>query len=82
MYPDSSILAKEIRELERLPDGKIDYPSTGDGSKDCADAVAGTIYVLMRGALRQSSHTRTARREDTSPHRTPTIQRRSRFSQI
>lgn len=80
MYPNSSILAKEIRDLERLPDGKIDHPS--DSSKDCSDAVAGTIYVLMKGALRQSSRSRTTQREE-SHQRTPQVtHRRSRFSQI
>lgn len=47
------------RELSQLSDTgmKIDHPSTGQGSKDVADAMAGVVHVLMsqvqyrRGAL-------------------------------
>lgn len=82
-FPDSKILTKEIRELERLPDGKIDHPS-GDGSKDCSDAVAGLIYMLMRGALKNSNRTTSSQRRTVSNNEKPVActARRSRFSSI
>ena len=47
LFPPHAVTAKELRELERDPEkNKIDHPSSG--SKDCSDAIAGTIFVLQR----------------------------------
>ncbi len=46
-YTPHTVLWKELRKLERDPQkGKIDHPE--EGSKDCADAVAGVVYVLSQ----------------------------------
>lgn len=81
-FPESKILAKEIRELERLPDGKIDHPE--QSSKDCSDAVAGLIYVLMRGALKNGNRTTSSHRRVASNTDKPVVRttRRSRFSSL
>lgn len=81
-FPESKILAKEIRELERLPDGKIDHPE--QSSKDCSDAVAGLIYVLMRGALKNGNRTTSSHRRIASNTDKPVVRttRRSRFSSL
>lgn len=49
----SKLLQREMRELV-YQDGKVDHPQTtkadsltyGKGSKDCADALAGSIYAM------------------------------------
>jgi len=45
LIPRHLTLAQELREVEKTEKGKIDHPA--GGSKDCADAVAGVVYMLQ-----------------------------------
>lgn len=50
MY-DSLLLTREIVELERDSNGKINHPDEGKtGSKDCVDAVCGALYNASQNA--------------------------------
>ena len=50
MY-DSLLLTREIVELERDSNGKINHPDEGrTGSKDCVDAVCGALYNASQNA--------------------------------
>jgi hypothetical protein len=61
LLPRHAVLAKETRELERDPEkDRIDHP-TG-GSKDCSDAVAGSIYMQMKKEARYGQVVRSRRR--------------------
>lgn len=40
--PDIELLRKELRQLQIMPNGKLDHPRKG--SKDLADATAGAVY--------------------------------------
>ena len=46
LYPSHAMLLKELRELEKTDDEKIDHPA--GGSKDVSDAVAGVVYMLQK----------------------------------
>ena len=53
--PTHARLRDELISLEDQPDkGKIDHPPKG--SKDCADALAGVVYGLMRMRLLYARH--------------------------
>lgn len=69
LLPNFGHLAKELRELERHTD-KVDHPS--NGSKDVADAVAGSVYILY---LKES-------RVNSSKRRRSVESRRGRRAQI
>lgn len=45
LLPRHEAMARELREIELTDKGKIDHPA--GGSKDCADAVAGVVYILQ-----------------------------------
>jgi hypothetical protein len=46
LIPYHEMLMKEMREVEKCPDkDKVDHPP--GGSKDCADAVAGVVFMLQ-----------------------------------
>lgn len=87
IYPNSSVLLREIRDLERTPQGKIDHPITsggGPGTKDVADSVAATLHILMRktSAIRGRTNVTEAERQNIQKRELPTVQRRSRFSRV
>lgn len=82
IYPNSSILLKELRELERTPQGKIDHTPTS--TKDVSDALAATLHILMRktSAIRGRTNVTEAERQNIQKRELPTVQRRSRFSRL
>lgn len=45
LLPRHLVTAQELREVEKTEKGKIDHPA--NGSKDCADAIAGVVYILQ-----------------------------------
>jgi hypothetical protein len=60
LLPRHAVLARETRELERDPEkDRIDHPN--GGSKDCSDAVAGSIYLQMKKEARYGQVARSRR---------------------
>lgn len=81
LLPDNKILLKEIREIERMDNGKIDHPQ--QGSKDISDAVAACIYVLTRKALQNvTNRRRQVEHRASGEARQSRVVRKSRFSTV
>jgi len=67
LYPNHPVLTTELRTVERdKKKDKIDHPK--GGSKDCADSVAGVVYMLMQKEARFGRPAR--RRTRTRPKST------------
>jgi len=64
--PVHEVTARELREIEKDPKkDKIDHPD--GGSKDCSDAVAGSVYILHSKCANYAGR-RSRRRQTAEPN--------------
>lgn len=82
LYPESEMLMKEIRELERTSSGKVDHTVTS--TKDVSDSVAAVLHVLMRKAqnLKAGRAFSTEVENNRQSRELPVVHRRSRFARL
>ena len=70
LMPKHEVAAKELREVERVKD-KVDHPTKG--SKDCADAIAGVVFMLQQKEMRGGSATR--RKQHVDAEKAPDVRK-------